>query len=367
MENVQNNLMFPLRIVVTEFTPALPENFVVRSRNQATSAEIHNANGAWMNAAKGGDKNTLDVKFSLVDSVGQVAKISEMLPIKVKLWTVTRSWSLVAELCEIKHADKVVRRGYRKKAELKITEKPNSKLFVSKDGTGSLKFKIDTTSKQHDGKKFSVEILPNLESDYYKGKFAWMFAEEDAYSMKRTSLYSQNSSLTFPIEVMSKINKLKQKKRKYVEAHPEEVQETNVKMQPEDEPAPFYKSNSLTLPGHLLTSNDLAAFNAGWPQIDQFQASFAPPEGFGAQIRNLQRPETLLGANGQVLDPFVNALKTQENMFAAFQGQENTIGKNQYPHLENEVNGVPVGVRRPEWPSGLLRGRRDQNPLEEKE
>eukprot|EP00924_Labyrinthula_sp_SR-Ha-C_P013038 snap_masked-scaffold_12-processed-gene-7.24-mRNA-1 protein AED:1.00 eAED:1.00 QI:0/-1/0/0/-1/1/1/0/415 len=275
--SLRDGVVFPIRIVITSFVPAKPENFVVRSRKIASSTHIHNTSGAWMNAAKGGEKNTLDIFFALVDANGNVVKLDEPLPIKVKLWTVTRCFSLVTPLCEVTDPDK--RRGNAtfSTSGVRVLERGDSRMYVATHGHGFLKCKIMATSKQHDDKKFSLEILPNLLSKNARQKFGWLFPREADYMMMHGYKYVQVSSLTFPIEIMSKINYFNEKKRNFdasqtaTEENQAAVLNSYLKKTVKSESPKRKKLNS---EGEL---NSMVSKSRVGPSLEQIQ-NFYPPE-----------------------------------------------------------------------------------------
>eukprot|EP00924_Labyrinthula_sp_SR-Ha-C_P004139 maker-scaffold_3-snap-gene-15.27-mRNA-1 protein AED:0.00 eAED:0.00 QI:250/1/1/1/1/1/3/115/376 len=198
----------PLRVLVESTSFSHPENYIHRDNNQYCRAASTDPNGAWMKAGVGGESNTIDLKLKLVDANNAAVDSSDIIPIKVRLWTCTKDYKFVELLEEINGATPMDRAGHRRLTYLVVSGKTPSKLCINLNGRGKLSFRVVKTSQQTRWSKFSLEVLPDLSGE--GAKFSSLFSE---FVTSVGDIYRPQTSHSMPVEVMSKVNRLAEKRK----------------------------------------------------------------------------------------------------------------------------------------------------------
>lgn len=198
------------RVVVKETLLSHQENFIRRNDNQFQATSISDPAGAWMNAGVGGESNTIDLVLQLVDEFDNPVLKCNIIPLRARLWVCQQDYKYVEVLGEISNSDPVDAAGHRRNQHFIVSGKKPSQMCINLNGTGFLSFRVIRTSGQAKRSKFSLEVLPErLTTSPSVGYILKMrfYQFGDRFLL--------NSCASLPIEVMSKINNLAQKRRRY--------------------------------------------------------------------------------------------------------------------------------------------------------
>mmetsp|Transcript_12850 Transcript_12850/g.14846 ORF Transcript_12850/g.14846 Transcript_12850/m.14846 type:complete len:549 (+) Transcript_12850:263-1909(+) len=219
LNELYGNYSMPLRVVVLDTGFSHPENFVNRSSRKGEVTHIDDPEGSWMNAGAGGESNTIDLKLELQDANGCRVEKCDIIPLKVRLWACENGYVVGDPLDEVSQELEPDKSGHRRSKLFMVSGKGSSELHLQHNGVAFVCIRITTTSQLNERRRFTIEVSPDLSPRQpCSPKLGILFAGT-AMSCKAGDTTLYNKSLSKPIEVMSKINKLAKKREAHSSVH----------------------------------------------------------------------------------------------------------------------------------------------------
>jgi len=219
LDKLYSKYSMPLRVAVVNTGFSNPENFVNRSSRKGEVTDIYDPEGSWMNAGVGGESNTIDLSLELQDATGVKVDKCDIIPIKLRLWTCENGYVVGDALDSVTQEIKQDKSGHRRSEMLMVSGKASSAMHILHSGTGLVCIRITTTSQLNERRRFTVEVTPDLSPKHpNSAKLALLFAGGKT-QCKAGDTTLHNCSLSKPMEVMSKINKLAKKRENHCAVH----------------------------------------------------------------------------------------------------------------------------------------------------
>ena len=143
------------------------------------------------------------------DADNTAVEMCDIIPLRVRLWCTESGLVVDGVKDEVSQATEQDRSGHRRGMNncIMVSGKASSSLHINHDGRGLVSVRITTTSQLNDRRRFTCEVIPDFITGSKSGSSP-LSALFTTRQCKPGDTTLANPSLSLPIEVMSKINKL---------------------------------------------------------------------------------------------------------------------------------------------------------------